>query len=110
MLHLEIRLLCLMIRQNYVTPRAEFGGWCILPCGGFRGLFSFYTGRVTISKFFAYSGMSTCHVSDEYQALLRLSGGSAYLCFGCYVFVGYSMETFVDGFFNVNFLIHFSKR
>ena len=77
---------------------------------GFRSLFSFYTGTVTISKFFAYSGMATCHVSDEYQALLRSSGGSAYLCFGCYVFVGYSMETCVDESYNVNFVINFPKR
>ena len=34
-----------------------------------------------LSKYFANSGMSTCHKFDEYQDLLYLSGESAYLHF-----------------------------
>ena len=36
--------------------------------------------------------MSTCHVFDEYQDLLYLSGESAYLHFGWHVSDGFSME------------------
>ena len=45
-----------------------------------------------LSKYFAYSGLSTCHMFDEYQDLLYLSGESAYLHFGWHVSVGFSME------------------
>ena len=45
-----------------------------------------------LSKYFANSGMSTCHTFDEYQDLLYLSGESPYLHFEWYVSVGFSME------------------
>ena len=69
--------------------------WCIhlsrSLCSYFRVCFHLTMVR-WLSKYFAFSGLSTCHMFDEYHDLLYLSGESAYLHFGWHVSVGFSME------------------